>query len=184
MDMNTESASSMMRAADLIIPEDEVQNAICRIAEEISNVLEREHPLLLAVMGGAVFFAGHLLPKLNFPLEFDYIHATRYGTGTSGGDISWRVAPGENVRGRTVLVLDDILDGGHTLAEIRARILKQGARAFYSAVLTEKETGLQKPFAADFVGVSVPDRFVFGCGMDCNGAWRNLPAIYAMKQDA
>lgn len=174
----------MIRAADLIIPENEIQAAIGRLAAGISNVLEGEHPLVLAVMGGAVFFAGQLLPKLNFPLEFDYIHATRYGTGTSGGDITWRVEPGENVRGRTVLVLDDILDGGHTLAEIRARILQQGARAFYCAVLTEKATGLQKPFTADFVGVSVPDRFVFGCGMDCNGAWRNLPAIYAMKQDA
>jgi hypoxanthine phosphoribosyltransferase len=79
-------------------------------------------------------------------------------------------------------VLDDILDGGQTLAEIRARILQQGARAFYSAVLTEKMTGIQKPFSADFVGVNVPDRFVFGCGMDCHGAWRNLPAIYAVRE--
>lgn len=179
--MNSEDAWSMMRNADLIISEGEIQRAISRIAADISSALAEEHPLILAVMGGAVFFAGQLLPKLNFPLEFDYIHATRYGTETSGGAISWRVEPGENIRGRTVLVLDDILDGGHTLAEIRTRILQQGARAFYSAVLTDKVTGLQKPFSADFVGVSVPDRFVFGCGMDCNGAWRNLPAIYAVK---
>ena len=180
--MNVESAWSMMRDADLIIPEHAIQTAINRMAADISEVLAGENPLLLAVMGGAVFFAGQLLPKLNFPLEFDYIHATRYGAETRGGAISWRVEPGENIRGRTVLVLDDILDGGHTLAEIRTRILQQGARAFYAAVLTEKMTGLQKPFSADFVGVSVPDRFVFGCGMDCNGAWRNLPAIYAVKE--
>lgn len=173
-----------MKDADLIIPEEKIQAAIDRVAADISKALAGEHPLLLAVMGGAVFFAGQLLPKLNFPLEFDYIHATRYGADTSGGAITWRVEPGENIRGRTVLVLDDILDGGHTLAEIRTRILRQGARAFYSAVLTEKTTGLHKPFSADFVGVTVPDRFVFGCGMDCQGAWRNLPAIYALREKA
>lgn len=181
--MNPESAWSMLRDAELIIPENEIQTAINRIAAEISNLLAAEQPLLLAVMGGAVFFAGQLLPKLKFPLEFDYIHASRYGAATSGGAISWRVEPGENIRGRTVLVLDDILDRGHTLAEIRTRILQRGARSFYSAVLTEKTTGLQKSFSADFVGVSVPNRFVFGCGMDCNGAWRNLPAIYAVKEN-
>lgn len=179
--MNTESAWSMMRDAELIIPESEIQAAINRVAADISSLLAAEHPLLLAVMGGAVFFAGQLLPKLKFPLEFDYIHASRYGASTSGGEISWRVEPGGNIRDRTVLVLDDILDGGQTLAEIRTRVLQRGARAFYSAVLTEKATGNQKPISADFVGVSVPDRFVFGCGMDCNGAWRNLPAIYAVK---
>jgi hypoxanthine phosphoribosyltransferase len=180
--MNAELARTLMKEADLIIPEAEIHVAIERLAGEISSTLADEHPLLLAVMGGAVFFAGQLLPKLRFPLEFDYIHATRYGRETSGGTIAWLVEPGENVRGRTVLVLDDILDGGQTLAEIRARILQQGARAFYSAVLTEKMTGIQKPFSADFVGVNVPDRFVFGCGMDCHGAWRNLPAIYAVRE--
>jgi hypoxanthine phosphoribosyltransferase len=136
---------------------------------------------VLAVMGGSIFFAGHLLPRLRFPLEFDYIHASRYAEATSGGKIVWTVAPRENVKGRTVLVLDDILDGGETLAAIRDRVNSLGAAAFYSAVLTDKDIGREKPIVPDFVGLKLPNRYVFGCGMDVSGAWRNLPEIYAVK---
>jgi hypoxanthine phosphoribosyltransferase len=133
-------------------------------------------------MGGAVVFTGQLLPLLRFPLEFDYIHVTRYRGATQGGTIQWKVEPGKLLAGRAVLVLDDILDEGHTMAAIRDRILAAGATQFYSAVLADKAIGRDKPIRADFVGVSVPDRYVFGFGMDVEGAWRNLPAIYALKK--
>jgi hypoxanthine phosphoribosyltransferase len=80
-----------------------------------------------------------------------------------------------------VLVVDDILDEGITLAAIRKRLLEMGAREVYSAVFADKEIGRPKPVAADFVGVKVPNRYVFGFGMDAYGLWRNLPAIYALK---
>ena len=175
------TAWELLRNADLICTADEVKAAISRIAGEVTVRLENTYPLVLAVMGGGVFFAGQILPMLRFPLDFDYIHATRYGSSTIGVDVAWRVAPPEAVRGRTVLVLDDILDGGNTMNAIRKRILDQGAAAFFCAVLTEKSVAGSKPILADFVGLRVPDRFVFGCGMDARGYWRNLPEIYAMK---
>jgi hypoxanthine phosphoribosyltransferase len=131
-------------------------------------------------MGGAVVFAGQLLPLLRFPLDFDYIHASRYGAATRGAAIDWRVSPPESVRGRSVLVVDDILDGGETMAAIRARLLELGAQAFHCAVLVEKTLARTKPIHADFVGLRIPDRFVFGYGMDAKGYWRNLPEIRAM----
>ena len=140
------------------------------------------YPLVLSVMGGAVVFTGRILPMLNFPLEFDYIHASRYGAHTSGGPVEWKVEPKGNVTGRVVLVLDDILDVGHTMLEIRERVLRLGAQAFYCAVLTDKTKSRAKPISADFVGLSVPDRYVFGCGMDAYGNWRNLPEIYALNE--
>jgi len=161
--------------------ESTVHAAIARLAAEITARLKDRYPLVLAVMGGSVFFAGHLLPRLRFPLEFDYIHASRYGKATSGGKIVWTVAPRENVKDRTVLVLDDILDGGETLAAIRDRVNSLGAAAFYGAVLTDKNIGRDKPIVPDFVGLKLPNRYVFGCGMDVSGAWRNLPEIYAVK---
>lgn len=182
--MTPDEAWKIFKEADLIVPEATIQREITRLAAEIAEVLADRNPLVLAVMGGSVFFAGQLLPRLAFPLEFDYIHASRYGADVSGGTVAWRVEPRDNVRGRVVLILDDILDGGQTLAEIKARLLQHGAAAIYCAVLADKENGLMKPFAADFVGVAVPDRFVFGCGMDCRGAWRNLPAIYACADGA
>ena len=132
-------------------------------------------------MGGAVVFSGQLLPLLDFPLDFDYVHMSRYGDATHGGKVRWKVEPCENVRGRVVLVLDDILDEGHTLAALRQRVMELGASRFCSAVFADKRHGRDKPIHADFVGMELPDRFVFGYGMDIEGAWRNLPAIYAVK---
>jgi hypoxanthine phosphoribosyltransferase len=128
-----------------------------------------------------VVFAGQILPKLRFPLDFDYIHASRYGAETRGAGVKWRVSPPQEVKGRSVLVLDDILDGGDTMAAIRDRLLELGAKDFQCAVLVEKVLQRKKPIAADFVGLRIQDRFVFGCGMDAKGFWRNLPEIRAMR---
>jgi hypoxanthine phosphoribosyltransferase len=179
--LSAAQAWKMLDEADLVCSAEMVDEAVERLAGEISAVLADKYPLVLAVMGGSVFFAGHLLPRLRFPIEFDFIHASRYGESISGGGITWRAEPRGNVKDRVVLVLDDILDGGDTLFAIRQRILGLGATSCYTAVLTDKNTGKGKPIRADFVGLSIPDRFVFGCGMDAHGAWRNLPAIYAMK---
>ena len=176
-------AWKILRDAELICGVDEVQAAIRRVAAEVTARLECAYPLVLTAMGGGVFFAGQILPLLRFPLDLDDIHATRYGVATVGAAIEWRVAPPAAVRGRTVLVLDDILDGGNTMAAIRDRVLGQGAEAFLCAVLVDKLLGRPRPIAADFTGLRVPDRFVFGCGMDARGHWRNLPEIYAMKED-
>lgn len=179
--MTPDEAWKIFESADLLCDETQVREAIARLAVEITARLRDRHPLVLAVMGGSIFFAGNLLPLLRFPLEFDYVQASRYGKARSGGEIVWTVEPGENVRGRAVLVLDDILDGGDTLAAIRDRVTALGATAFFSAVLTDKDIGRAKPAVPDFVGLKLPNRYVFGCGMDVSGAWRNLPAIYAVK---
>jgi len=174
-------AQQLLDNAECVASADAVQTVLDRLGEEIARVLAEEFPLVLAVMGGAVVFAGQLLPRLGFPLEFDYLHVTRYRGKTSGSEVEWRVLPGQNVVGRSVLVLDDILDEGETLAAIRDKLLHMGAARVWSAVLTNKDNGLDKPVRADFVGLDVPDRYVFGCGMDAYGLWRNLPAIYALK---
>ena len=160
-----------------------VSEAVTRLAREISARLADSFPLVLCVMRGAVIFTGQLLPQLRFPLELDYVEVTRYGVSTRGGEISWRVAPGPAVAGRVVLVLDDILDEGHTLAAIRDKLVALGASRVFVAVLSEKDTGRAKPVKADFAGIVLPNRYVFGCGMDVKGAWRNLPDIYALKED-
>ena len=177
-----EKAWAFLEDSDLVSSAEEVGSAVDRVAAEIDRRLRDAYPLVLAVMGGAVVFAGQILPKLRFPLDFDYIHASRYGAGTRGASIEWRVTPPKGVAGRNILVLDDILDGGDTMAAIRARLMELGARSFHCAVLVEKVLKVEKPIAADFIGLKIPDRFVFGCGMDAKGFWRNLPEIRAMKE--
>ncbi len=173
-------AWAFLRDSELVSSAEEVRAAVERVAAEIEKRLADSYPLVLAVMGGAIVFAGQILPKLRFPLDFDYIHASRYGAATRGAQVEWRAAP-PDVNGRNVLVLDDILDGGDTMAAIRNRLLGLGASSFQCAVLVEKKLDRSKPIHADFVGLTIPDRFVFGCGMDAKGYWRNLPEIRAMK---
>lgn len=179
--MAPDEAKRILAEADLIVPAAQIQAALDRLADAIGARLHEANPLVLTVMGGAVVFAGQLIPRLAFPLECDYLHATRYGDVTRGGELHWVVEPRTSVAGRTVLVLDDILDEGITLAAVKRRLLEMGAKECFLAVLTEKDLGREKPIAADFVGVRLPNRYVFGCGMDVKGAWRNLPAIYAVK---
>jgi hypoxanthine phosphoribosyltransferase len=178
---NKDQAWQMLRDADLLFDENKVNRAVSRLAVEITAKLAESYPLVMPVMGGAVVFTGHLLPLLHFPLEFDYLHVTRYDGKTRGGEIQWKTKPHVDVRGRAVLVLDDILDEGNTLAAIRDHMLEAGVAAFHSAVFADKDIGREKPIRADFVGLTVPNRYVFGFGMDAQEFWRNLPAIYALK---
>ncbi len=176
-----EEALRLLDTADEIVTSREVRAAVERLGAEISKRLETEFPVVLAVMGGAAVFIGQLLPLLHFPLEFGAIEVTRYNNDIQGREITWRLPPRDNVRDRVVLVVDDILDEGITLAAIRKRLLEMGAREVLAAVFADKDIGRAKPVAADFVGVTVPNRYVFGFGMDAYGLWRNLPSIYALK---
>lgn len=182
--MDDKKAQAMLADAEVIHDAAAVQIAVENVASEIRERLADKYPLVLCVMTGGVVFCGQLLTKLQFPLDFDYLHATRYGPETQGGKISWRTAPWTSVKGRSVLVVDDILDEGITLAAVKESLRRMGALEVLTAVFADKLNGKQKPVSADFVGLTVPDRFVFGFGMDAGGAWRNLPAIYAMKDDA
>jgi len=177
-----QQAWTFLRNSDQIASAEQVDAAVRRVAGEIEVKLGGSYPLVVAVMGGAVVFAGQLLPMLRFPLDFDYVHASRYGATTRGAGLEWRVSPPNLAKGRVVLVVDDILDHGETMAAIRARLLELGAEAVHCAVLVDKVIDRKKPIRADFVGLSIPDRFVFGCGMDAKGYWRNLPEIRAMKE--
>lgn len=180
--MDARQAWSLINDAELLHGETEIELALDRLAARIGDALADRFPVALCVMGGAVVFSGKLLPRLGFPLEFDYLHASRYRDGTRGGEIAWNVLPRKDLRGRVVLLMDDILDEGHTLAAARARLLELGAAEVWIAVLADKEIGRAKPVHADFVGLTLPDRYVFGMGMDAYGLWRNLPAIYALKE--
>lgn len=176
-----QSPQILLTNSELIYSPQEVSDAIHALALQISQDLQDQSPLVLTVMNGGLYFAGQLLPKLNFPLEQDYVQATRYQGGVEGKKIVWRAEPTDKIKGRVVLLLDDILDEGHTLVAIRDKCLALGALDVKIAVLTEKELSHSKPIKADYVGLTLPNRYVFGCGMDVYGWWRNLPEIRAIK---
>lgn len=182
MDRCMDWVQSVLRDSDLLYSPDQVNDALDRMADSIAKTLRETNPLVLAVMIGGLIPAGKLLPRLSFPLELDYVHVTRYRLGTIGGELQWRVRPTITMRNRVVLLVDDILDEGITLGAIIDSCRQQGARAVYSAVLVEKRHE-RKPVLqhADFSGLQVDDRYVFGCGMDYKGYLRNVPSIHAVK---
>ena len=182
MSLSFDEAKRVFEEAELLHSDAEMEAAIERMACQISERLAEANPVVLCVMTGAVILAGRLLPKLAFPLQIDYLNATRYGHDTAGGELEWRIEPRIPLQGRSVLVLDDILDEGHTLVGIEEYCREKGASEVHAAVLVEKLHPRKAEGAyAHFSGIQVADRFLFGGGMDYKGYWRNAPGIYAVK---
>lgn len=181
--MNLEEAKRVMSEADLLVGAAEVDTAIDRLAAELTDQFKDADPIVLCIMNGGMIFTGQLLTKLNFPLQVDYVHATRYGHDTVGSHLHWTVRPQLCLKGRTVLLLDDILDEGVTLAAIADYCREEGASDVQMAVLVEK-LHLRKVtpgMRANYSGLEVGDRFLFGYGLDYKGYWRNAPGIYAVR---
>jgi len=184
---HVERARALLENAEEIFDANAVRDAVGDVAAKLNDRFGRPgdetFPLVLGVMGGAVVFVGQVLPQLRFPLEFDYIHVSRYGDDDQGGRVVWKVIPRPNVAGRTIIVLDDILDEGETLAHVKQRLLDMGAAEVIIAVFADKAIKRAKPLKADIVGLTIPDKFVVGFGMDVYGYWRNLPGLWAIRQE-
>jgi hypoxanthine phosphoribosyltransferase len=152
-----------------------------RIAAEITTRLQESHPLVLCVLNGGIIPTGELITRLHFPLELDSIKAGRYQGATRGGEFHWILEPGLSLQDRTVLIVDDVLDEGITLAEIKRYCTARGASAVYAAVIVEKILNKPKPAQADFIAVRADNRYLFGYGMDYKNHLRNWPGIYACR---
>ncbi len=174
-------ASAVFEKADVLYTKSEVESALDKLAQDITAKLGDTDPIVLCIMLGGLVPTGKLIDRLTFPLHLNYVHATRYDGATSGGDLRWVAKPGCSLQGRVVLLVDDILDEGLTLAAIHQACLALGASRVYSAVLVEKKHDRKNSYQASFVGLEVEDRYVFGYGMDYKGYLRNAPGIYAVS---
>ena len=180
--MNLAEITRIQAEADLIYSAAEVEAAIEKMSREITAVLEDKNPIILCLMIGGVVPTGKLLPLLNFPLQVEYVHATRYRGETNGGTLHWIRKPSLSLQDRHVLIVDDILDEGNTLAAMVEECKNNQAKTIQTAVLADKQLDRERSFIqADFTGVKVPNRYVFGYGMDYKEYLRNAPGIYAVK---
>ncbi len=174
---------TMMDKAECLYSYDEINQALDKMANEITHQLKHDNPLVLCVMTGALITTGHLVTRLHFPLEIDYVHATRYRGAVRGGDLHWLVEPRKNLENRTILIIDDIMDGGLTLSAIIDYCQQAGAKRVQTAVMVSKKR-VREPgvnFEPDYVGVVTEDKFLFGFGLDYNEYLRNVPGIYAVN---
>ena len=184
-----QDAGQVLAQAELIYSAAQVEQALQQLAEQINARLtphgESQPVLLMPVMNGGLVLCGQLMTRLTFPLQVDYLHATRYRDKTRGSDLKWKASPQQSLQGRTLLVVDDILDEGYTLQAVLEYCRAQGAAQVYSVVLMEKNhPRARADIKADFTGLTVPDRYVFGFGMDYKGYHRNLNGIYALANKA
>lgn len=177
---------ALQSQAECLVSPVKIREVIDSLAADIAETLGDQVPVVICVMNGGLPLTGALLQRWDFLLELDYVHASRYGQATSGGDINWRALPQTDLKDRTVLVVDDIFDEGNTLSAIIDWCAEAGAKSVKSCVLVEKmhdrkNKDLHRP---DFIGLQTEDKYLFGCGMDYKGFYRNLEGIYALPEDA
>ena len=173
----------IMEEADCLYSRAQVEEALDRLARELETAVGESNPLILCVMNGGLVISGQILPRLRFPLQLDYAHISRYRETTVGGELQWKARPEASVKGRTVVIMDDILDEGATLAALANSCRKDGAEWVLTMALIHKQHDRKSHpgFQADFTGLETADRYLFGYGMDYLGYWRNAPGIYAVK---
>jgi len=182
MTITAQEASKVLAVAHCCYNKVEIERAIDQMAKEITAQLGELEPLLLCVMNGGLIITGDLLLRLDFPLDYDYIHATRYAGKTRGSELNWVSRPHKPLAGRNVLIVDDILDEGITLQELVKYCEQEGVGSVRTAVLVNKLHDRKHLDIADFIGLTVEDRYVFGYGMDYKGYLRNVPGIYAVDE--
>lgn len=179
--MDIEHINKVHKESDCLYSADKINTALNNLADEITVDLKDKNPLVLCVMTGGIIPTGHLLTRLNFPLQLDYIHATRYQGETSGGELNWLHKPSVSMKGRNILIIDDIFDEGITLKEIAKYCKNNGADNVYTAVLVDKVHARKADFKVDYIGLKIKDRYLYGFGMDYKNYLRNINAIHAVK---
>jgi len=182
-------AAAVLDRAELVYDHQQVSKALDRLADNINSAIDQctlnNNPVIvISVMNGGMVLAGHLLTRFLFPLQLDFIHATRYRDDIHGGELQWKTKPQNALAGRILVILDDILDEGYTMSAIVEYCKQQGAEKIFSAVLVDKKHDRRKPgISCDFIGLEVDDKYVFGFGMDYKGYHRNLNGIYALAEN-
>jgi len=178
-----EQAWDVYQRADCLFREADVEASLDRMAKSIQARLNDKTPVAVCLMNGGVVPFGRLLTRLDFPLQVDYVHATRYGDKTRGGELTWKAGPFVDARDRSILLVDDILDEGTTLAAIERHYRQLGAKEVFKAVLVRKDRPRPVAIDVDCIGLEIPDRYVFGYGMDYKGWLRNAPGIFAVAAE-
>lgn len=179
--IDADTAESVYAKADCLYTREQVESAIEAMAGEINQTLAGKNPILVCIMNGGVVVFGKLLVQIKFPCEVDFVHASRYENNIGGTDLKWSAKPSIDPEGRSILLVDDIFDEGITMQAIEEEYRKQGAKEVLKAVLVEKDRKRTVDASIDFTGLVVPDRYVFGYGMDYKGFLRHASGIYAER---
>jgi hypoxanthine phosphoribosyltransferase len=177
-------SSMMPDVKEVLIPSSEIQEKVGAMGELITEDYRGERPLLVGILRGAVVVLGDLMRNIDLPCEIDFMDISSYGTGTSSSGVV-RILKDleEDITGRHVLIVEDIIDTGLTLSYIRRSLLARGPASLEICALLSKPSRRRVELDVKYLGFEVPDEFVVGYGLDFAGAYRNLPDICVLKPE-
>ena len=174
-----EQAREALANSPEVFSADEVDAAIDRLGARVNDDLAEANPIFLVVMHGGLPFGADLLRRFMHPCDLAYVHVSRYHANTVGGTLSWRQHATASLADRHVLLVDDVLDQGVTLRELRRYCQAEGALSVRAAVLVRKDVP-ECASHAEYIALEAQNRYLFGRGMDYAGYWRNLAAIHCL----
>ncbi|EQD76810.1 hypoxanthine-guanine phosphoribosyltransferase [mine drainage metagenome] len=182
--MDEINQASLPLGSSLLYRPEDVCQALDEMARSVTERVGASRPLVLIVLTGGLYAGAWLTERLAFELEIDFVRVSRYRSGTASGCLEWLSKPRISPQGRTVLLVDDVWDEGVTLTALRQWLVEEGAERILSAVLIWKKTGAgsDQGEGPDIYGLNAGHQWLIGCGLDLNGHWRHLPAVYALSE--
>lgn len=182
--LSNSELEDVLNRSECLITEARIAAAYDKLAATLNLHYNNLNPIILVVLNGGLIPAGHLLTRLSFAHRMDYIHATRYQDNRGTKELIWRAKVDVDIEGEEVLLIDDIFDEGITLKRIVEELSEKNPKSLMTCCLLDKDHNRKvDDFTVDFVGTTVEDRYIYGCGMDYHGYLRHLPGIYALKED-
>ena len=167
---------------DVLIDEEKIQKRLEEMAKEIDSVYNGQSIIAICVLRGAIYFTVDLTKKMKTPIELDFIKASSYFGTESTGKIKMTLDINENIEGRDVLIIEDIIDTGYTLKYLRDYLLSKNPKSLRIAVLADKEERRKVEVPIDFTGFKIPNKYIVGYGFDYDNSYRNIPYIGYMKE--
>jgi hypoxanthine phosphoribosyltransferase len=164
----------------LFISAEQIDGTVRKLADQINTEYQDRNPLFIAILSGSFMFASDLFKKISIPAEISFIKLASYKGTRSTGSVITSIGLDQDLHSRDVIILEDIIDTGKTLSVFLPQLEHQQPRSLKICALLLKPESLQHPVRIDYLGFSIPDRFVVGYGLDYNGYGRNLPEIYQL----
>lgn len=166
------------------LSEQELGVIVDDLAVRINHRYHQKTPLFVVVLNGAFMFASDLIKKVDVNCEVSFLRVSSYRGTASTGEVKELMPIGTDVEGRDVILVEDIVDTGKTMGEIKQKMMDAGAQSVSICTLLYKPDAFQGNYPIDFIGIEIPDRFVVGYGLDYDGLGRNLPSVYQIKPNS
>lgn len=167
---------------ELFLSQKEIEASIDRIASQMTKDLADKNPLFICILNGAFMFASELMKKINTPLELTFVKLSSYSGTSTTGSVKELLGLAEDIEGRTLVIVEDIVDTGHTISSILEELSRKNPKEIKIATLLFKPNALKKELTLDYVALEIPNDFIVGYGLDYDGYGRNLPDIYKVKE--